>query len=149
MDVDLLKTLATIACEAAISGGAEFADVGAWNTRSLAVDIRANTIKSCDARRHAAISVRAIYRGGTGWSSTDKMDEDSAIEAGKKAAALAKLAEPDPDCISLVAPAENYPEVPGLADPAIETMDIRSISKYAIENIGSALGVSSKAIVEG
>jgi PmbA protein len=149
MDVDLLKNLATIACEAAISDGAEFADVGAWDTRSLAVDIRANTIKSCDASRHAAISVRAIYRGGTGWSSTDEMDEGSAIKAGKKAAALAKVAEPDPDFISLVAPAENYPEVPGLADPTIETMDIRRIIKYAVENIDSALAVSSEAIVEG
>lgn len=149
MDVDLLKKLATIACEAAISGGAEFADVGAWTMRNLAVDIRANAIESCDASRVGSISVRAIYRGGTGWSSTDKMDEESAVEAGKKAASLAKLAEPDPDFISLVAPAESYPEVPGLADPAIETMDIRSIIKYAIENIDSALAVSSEAIVEG
>ncbi len=149
MDTDRLKRLAAVACDAAISNGAEFADVSAHTGRNLGVEIRSNAIKSCDARTGAGMSVRAIYKGGTGWSSSDKLTEQAAAEAGANAARLARLAEPDPDFISLVKPAESYHEVPGLADSAIATMDIKTIIGYAISNIDSAVSVSPEAIVEG
>ena len=149
MDTDRLKRLASIACDAAISSGAEFADVSARTGRNLGVEIRANAIKSCDCKTGGDISVRAIYRGGTGWSSTDKLTEESAVEAGRNAANLARLAEPDPDFVTLPEPADSYPDVPGLSDPGIAHIDIKQIIKYAVENIDSARAVSSDAIVEG
>lgn len=149
MDTEKLKRLAAVACDAAVSGGAEFADVSARTGRNLGVEIRANAIKSCDCKTGGGMSVRAIYRGGTGWSSTDKLTEEAATEAGRNAASLARLAEPDPDFISLPEPADGYPDVSGLSDPGIAQIDIKQIIKHAIENIDSAHAVSSDAIVEG
>lgn len=149
MHTDKLKRLAAVACDAAVSHGAEFADVTAGVGRNLGVEVRANAIKSCDAKTGGGISVRAIYKGGTGWSSTDKLTEQAAAETGANAARLAKLAEPDPDFLTLPTPAESYQEVPGLADPSLSSIDIKSVIGYAIDSIDSAVAVSSDAIVEG
>jgi len=149
LETDILIKLAETACEAAISMGAEFADVGTSNGRSLSVELESSAIKSCDANLSGRISVRAIYRGGTGWSSTDKLNAESAAEAGRNAARLAKLAEPDPDFKSLPAPADHYPEVPGLCDPAVASMDVKQIIRFSLENIDSALAVAPGSVVSG
>lgn len=149
MDKDKLAELAEAACDAAMAGGAEFADVSASYGRNLGVELESSAIKSCDARTGGGISVRAIYKGGTGWSSSDNLTIDGAAAAGRSAAALSKLAEPDPDFISLPAPAESYPEVPGLADPRIQQLDIKQMIRYALDNVDEALGVCADAIVQG
>ena len=149
IDTDSLKKIAQAACDAAISNGAEFADVSANYAKDLSIDLESNAIKSCDAKLGGGVSVRAIYKGGTGWSSSDKLNLEDAAEAGKNAARLAKLAEPDPDFISLPALAETYPCVEGLVDPAIAELDIKDIIKYSLDNIDSALSVCSDAIVGG
>lgn len=149
IDTDTLLKIAQAACDAAVSSGAESADVSARYGKSQSVEVRSNAIKSCDAKLGGGVSVRAIYRGGTGWSTADKLTIEAAVEAGKNAARLARLAEPDPDFISLPEPAKGYPDVPGLADSAIEGMDIREIIRAALGNIDGALAVCSDAIVEG
>ncbi len=148
-DLNLLAKIAEAACDAAINSGAEFADVSAGYSSDLSVDMEANAIKSSEARRGGGVSVRAIYKGGSGFSSCDVLDVDSAAEAGKNAARLAKLAEPDPDFVSLAKPAENYPKVEGLFDPAIRELGIKDIINFALQNIDEALAVCSDAIVSG
>ena len=149
IDKDALKRLAEVACDAAIQGGAEFADVRASHGRNLRVELEKNAIKSSDAKLGGGLSVRAIYRGGVGWSSTDKLTPEAAAEAGMQAAKLSKLAEPDPDFQSLPSPPASYPTVEGLADPALARMDIKEIVGFGLRNMDDALLVDPHAIVEG
>lgn len=149
IDKDVLTNLSKIACDAAISAGAEFADVSASSGKSLSVEIESSAIKSSDAKQNGGISVRAIYKGGTGWSSTDVMTVDSAAESGRSAARLAKLAEPDPDFISLPQPSAGYSDVEGLYDDKLADISVKTIIGYALANIDSALSVDRDAIVLG
>lgn len=146
---ETLLNLAEAACDAAVSNGAEFADVSVGYGNNLGVDLESNAIKSCDARQGGGISVRAIYKGGTGWSSADKLTTDSAAEAGKNAAKLARLAEPDPDFISLPAPVDSYPQVTGLSDPRIREMDIKQLIECGLSNMDGAIAVCPAATVQG
>lgn len=145
---DLLK-IAQAACEAAVSSGAQFADVSAGFGRSIGVELESSAIKTCNSRNGGGISVRAIYNGGTGWSSTDKATLEAAIEAGKNAAKLAKLAEPDPDFVSLPSPVESYPNIEGLFDPKIGDIDIKTLIGCALKNIDGAHSVCPDSIVQG
>lgn len=149
MDKDTLLKIARAACDAAISGGAEFADVSAGFGRSQSVDVESNAIKSCDSRQGGHVSVRAIYRGGTGWSSTDKTTEEAAVEAGRNAARLARLAEPDPDFVSLPGPVDSYPEVDGLFDARIAEVEIKELIRAALANVDGAVAVCPDATVQG
>ena len=149
VDGEKLRKIAEVACDAAVSNGAEFADVSAYYGKNLSVDIESSAIKSSDARLSGGISVRAIYRGGTGWSSCDALTPEAAAEAGASAAKLSRLAEPDPDFVSLPQPVASYPEVPGLADRAIAELDIGQMIKYSLANIDEALAVSPGTIVGG
>ncbi len=90
IDNDALKKLASIAVDAAVSNGAESADVSARYGNALSAAIRCNAIEVCDARLGGGLSVRAIYRGGTGWFTGDKLTPESAAEAGRSAARLAE-----------------------------------------------------------
>lgn len=149
IDKYMLTKIGQAACEATIGGGAEFADVSASFGKNLGVDLELSAIKSCDSRQGGGISVRAIYKGGTGWSSTNKLTMESAAEAGKNAARLARLAEPDPDFISLPAPVESYFSVEGLSDPRIAEMEIKQLIECSLSNVDGALAVCSDAIVQG
>ncbi|MCE5313434.1 MAG: TldD/PmbA family protein [Armatimonadota bacterium] len=149
IDTDALKTLCRTACEAAIAAGADFVDAGASSGKSLSVEMESGSIISADAKLGGSISVRAIYKGGTGWSSSDLMTVDAAAEAGANAARLAKLAEPDPDFISLPQPSASYPQIDGLFDPALAELDIKAVIGYALANIDGARLVDPEAIVGG
>ena len=146
---EMLTKIAEAACEAAIAAGAEFADVSAGSGKNLKVDLELSAIKSCDARQGGGVSVRAIYKGGTGWSSTDKETVEAAVEAGKNAAKLARLAEPDPEFITLPGRADGYPTVEGLCDPRIGEMGIKQLIECSLANIDGALAVCSDAIISG
>ena len=149
IDTEYLNKIAQIACDAAISAGAEFADVSAGYGKSLSAEIESSAIKASEAKIGGGISIRAIYKGGTGWSSSDKLTLDDAAKAGQNAARLARLAEPDPDFISLPGHAGEYPKVEGLVDRTLADMDIKDIIRWSISNIDEALSVRSSAIVGG
>lgn len=149
IDKNRLARLAQTACDAAVSNGAEFADVNAVSGSSLGVHLESNAITSCDAKQGSGIYVRAIYKGGTGWSNTDRLTDQDAEKAGKHAASLARLAEPDPDFISLPKPAGSYVQVDGLCDARIGQMDIKQLIDYCLSNVDGALAVCSEAIVQG
>ena len=144
---DLLR-VAEIACEAAIKAGAEFADAFAERGRDLSVSVEKNAIGSTEARLRSSISVRAFVAGGTGWWSASTVSEETAREAGLKAAELARVAEPDPDFVSLVSPAP-YPLVEGLYDEQLASLGGSDVASWMIDNIDSALGVAPDAVVSG
>ena len=143
----LLKT-AEIACEEAVKAGAEFADALVERGHGLSVSVEKNAISSSDARTRASISVRAFVAGGTGWWSASTVSEEAAREAGRQAAGLAKVAEPDPDFASLVSP-EPYPTVERLFDPEIASLGVRDVAGWITRNIDSALSVAPDALVSG
>jgi len=147
-DADKLQKFVQMACEAAVRDGADQADASASVGRNTSVDVEKSSIYSTDARAGGSVSVRAFYRGGVGSASTDKLDEESVIETARAAAQLAKLAEPDPDFVSLPGPAP-YSEVPGLYDPKVAAMDVRDVINACIGNIDGAKAVTGEAIVSG
>jgi len=144
---DLLKA-AEIACEAAMRAGAEFADAMADLGQGRSVSMERNAIKSSDARRWAAISVRAFVAGGTGWASASGISQETAMRAGQQAAKLARAAEPDPDFVDLVTPAA-YPEVEGLYDERVAQITGAQIASWVTHNIDGALAVAPEAMVSG
>ena len=149
IDKEALRKMAEAACDAAISNGAEFADVSIDSGRNLKANVEQNSIKSCDATEGGSISIRAIYRGGAGWFSSGKLTIEAAVEAGINAAKLAKIADPDPHFISLPKPAVSYPKIEGMFDPSLARIDIKDIIKYSLDNVDSALAVCSDAVIEG
>ncbi|MFQ3550355.1 MAG: TldD/PmbA family protein, partial [Armatimonadota bacterium] len=147
-NLDNLLKIAEVACESAIKAGAEFADVSLSQSKSISTDVEANKIKSCESQISGGISVRAIYKGGTGYSNSDDMSIEGAKKAGENSALLAKLAQPDPDFVSLVSPAESYPVINGLNDEKLLSLDIKDIIKFAEDNIKEAESAYAGTVVE-
>jgi len=144
-----LLTIARMACDIAIKEGAEFADVVSNREKSMNVELENGTIKSTDVRKGFNVSIRVYVKGGMGSSSADGyMDEKNIIETARKAAELAKIAQPDPDFVGLPLPS-TYQHVPGLYDDKIPSMDIAQVVEYAIMNIDSAKAVSDDVIISG
>lgn len=146
--MDDLLSLAQKACEAAVAAGAEFADVSASRGRSLSVELEKGAIKSCDARWSSGVSVRAFVRGGQGSASSTGLDEGEALTAARNAADMAKVAEPDPDFVSLPGPAE-CPAVDGLFDPRIAALEAGDLIGWAVDNVDAARQVDPDATVNG
>lgn len=147
MTEELLR-LAEIACEAAIRGGVEFADAAVERGQTRSIAVERNAIKSSDARRWGAVSVRAFSRGGTGWASASGISEETARQAGAEAAELAQNAEPNPDFVDLVSPA-SYPQVAGLYDEALAQIAGSQLAGWVTANIDAARAVASEAVVSG
>jgi len=144
-----LLEISRMACDVAKREGAEFVDVVASRGRSTRVELEKGAIKSTDARWNFGVSIRAFVKGGLGSSSSSgTFVEDDIISAAKYAAELAKVAEPDPDFVSLPSPA-MYQEVTGLYDEKIARIGVKEIIEYATSNIDSALSVREDAIISG
>jgi len=143
-----LMSLAQMACEVAVKEGAEQADASVSRSHSLGVEIERSAIKSSDAGWGSGVSVRAFYRGGTGWGSASGLDEETVRQTAVKAARMAKVAEPDPDFLSLPAPAE-YQQVEGLYDQAVAELSIEQVIAWALASVDEAKAVAGDAIVSG
>lgn len=143
-----LSELAQYGCEIAKKEGAEFADVAVGTGRNISVDIERNAIKHGDANFSSGISIRAFIKGGMGFASATSLDKDEIMKAAKKATELAKIAQPDPDFVSLVPPKE-YSSVDRLFDDKIAGLDVGSAIKYLISNIETARQLNSEAILNG
>lgn len=143
-----LEELAHSACQAAVEAGAEFVDVSAYRGRNVGIELEDDAIKSCDARWQSGVSVRVFVQGARGWASSSGLDPDEAVRAARNAADLAKVAEPDPDFVTLPGPAD-YPSVDGLFDPKLETFDVQELIRYLVENIEAAHDVDPDVSVNG
>jgi len=136
-----LVTLGKLVCEEAMKGGAEFADVSVNEGWSIDVDVEKNGIKSSNSSRAAGVSVRAIYKGATGFSGCSGLVEKDVMEAARRAVAAAKLAQPDPDFHSIPEP-EAHEEVPGLYDPEIESCGADRVVELVARGIDEARAAS-------
>lgn len=147
-DQDSLANLLQKACDIAVREGAEQADAWASCGKGTSVAVEKSSIKSSDVRTGGSVSIRAFYHGGAGYASTDRVDEAGVLKAARSAARLSKLAEPDPDFVSLPT-LKDCPSVAGLADPKLADYGIRDIIIACIGNIDGAKDVTSEAIVSG
>ena len=144
--VDLIE-LGKKAIKAAISEGAEQVDVCVTLARFVAVNIEKGGIKLCDTTYDHGIGVRAYFKGGMGFSSSQRLDVDSAIRAGIRAAKQAKQAQPDPDFVSLPEP-KKAPFTLELCDKELAEIEVERIVELACEMIDAAK-VSKDIIVNG
>jgi PmbA protein len=143
-----LMALAIQACQEAVRRGAQFADAEVTRGRSLAVNVESNGIHDASERRSAGISVRSIIRGATGFAQASSLDEAGALETARRSAEAAKLAQPDPDFVSLPGPSA-YEEVPGLYDQAVAGMSADELIRTIGEEIDGAREVAPDVKVQG
>ena len=142
-----LVELARKAVEAAIAEGAEQADAYASRSRVVAIVIERGGIKLCDTTYNYGIGVRAYYKGGMGFSSSQRLSLDSVVKAAKRAAKQARQARPDPDFVSLPEPA-RAPRTLRLCDPEVSEISVERMVELACEMIDAAK-VTEDVIVNG
>ena len=142
-----LIDLAKKAVEAALKEGAEQVDAFIARYRAIALTIEKGGIKLGDSTFDYGIGVRAFYKGGMGFASTQRLDVESIVKTGVKAARQAKQAEPDPDFVSLPEPRKAVKKVE-LFDREIAEMTVEKMIELACEMIDAAK-VSDDIIVNG
>ena len=143
---DLLE-LAKRAVEVATAEGAEFADAGASESRSLSVSVEKSSLHATSDRRTAGVSVRAIVGGATGFAHDNRLTREAADDAARRAVAAAKLAEPDPDFVRLPSP-ESFSEVEGLFDPAVEALGVPALVEIVLAEVAGARAVDQRFTVQ-
>lgn len=146
-EVDLFK-LAKEALNYALKHGAEQVDVFISRSHSMEVEIEKSGIKTCSIRHNHGIGIRAYYKGGLGFSTSQNLSLESIREAAKKAAKQARNTEPDPDFVSLPEP-KKVPPVSGLYDNNIAEITIDKIISLTKELISSCKEVYERVIVNG
>ncbi len=143
-----LRDFAQAACEAARRAGADFADACVEQSHSISVGMEHNALASSEARSLASISVRAFAAGSTGWASASGLGVSRAKAVGRRAAELARAAEPDPDFVDLAAPAA-YPVVEGLFDASLAEVRVDEVAGWIMGNVEEARAAASEALVTG
>ncbi len=140
--------LAKQACDVALRNGAEFADVAIGSGRSIAINVEKNGIHDSSERAYTGTSVRSIIKGATGLSHSSGLSAQDVLETAKRSADAAKLAQPDPDFVTLPEPAE-YRQVPGLYDETIAQMSAGDLIQLFVREIDAARDVSPEVMVQG
>jgi PmbA protein len=144
---DLLE-LARKACQVALQHGAQFADVELTSGRSISINVEKNGIHDSSEKNYTGVSVRSILKGATGFSHSSGLSVDDVLETAKRSADAAKLAQPDPDFVTLPEPSE-YQQVSGLYDGKIALMSAGDLIQLFVEEIDAARKVFSEVGVQG
>jgi PmbA protein len=144
---DLLE-LAGKACQVALAHGAEFADVAIGSGRSVSVNVEKNGIHDASEKKYAGVSVRSIIKGATGFSYSSGLSADDVLGAAKRSADAAKLAQPDPDFVTLPEPS-GYQQVPGLYDGKIAQMSAGDLIQLFVKEMDAAQDVFPEVKVQG
>jgi len=142
-----LRELAHLACKQAVRMGAECADVTLNRDRSIGVKVEKNGIHDAKEARNTGVSVRAIVKGATAFATSSRIAPEDVREAAGRAAAAAKLAQPDPDFVSLPEPSA-YEAVPGLYDERIAQMSVGDLIRTLGDGIDEAREVCPEVVVE-
>ncbi|MEI6913495.1 MAG: TldD/PmbA family protein [Armatimonadota bacterium] len=146
-ELDLLS-LAQDACAAAISAGADFAEVRVSEGRSTSVRLERSNIDSTEVRFSSGASIRCFVNGGLGSVSLDGLDRDKLITSARQAAEMAAYALPDKDFVALPGPADCG-RVEGLHDPRIESLGVPAMAKIIMECVEAARTIAPDCICTG
>ena len=144
---DLLE-LAKKACQVAVKNGALFADVELTRGRSISINAEKNGIHESSEKKDSEVSVRCIINGATGFSRSSGLSMDDVLETAKRSADAAKLAQPDPDFVTLPEP-RDYQEVSGLYDEKIVQTSAGDLIRSFVREIDAAQEVFSEVRVQG
>lgn len=144
---DLLD-IADLACRTAVESGAEFVQAVARRGDGQSIDIERGYVKSAERGERVSVSVWCFVRGGMGFANATDLALKSVRRAAEEAAALAKVAEPDPDFVSLPKPAE-YPAVEGLYDERIRGVSAQDLMAWLSQAAEEARAVAADAIING
>ncbi|MCY3023262.1 MAG: TldD/PmbA family protein [Planctomycetota bacterium] len=143
-----LLELARRACREAIKHGAEMADVELSRRRGVSVNVEKNGIHDAKETSTASVSVRSIVKGATGFSTSSGFGVKDVLETARRSAAAAKLAQPDPDFVTLPGPA-SCREVPGLYDKGLAALTAADLIRLLAAEIDAAREVCSDVMVQG
>ncbi|NIO72031.1 MAG: hypothetical protein GTN71_24145 [Anaerolineae bacterium] len=144
---DLLE-LAKKACQVALKHGAQFADVELNSGRSISINVEKNGIHDSSEKKVTGVSVRSIIKGATGFSHSSGFSVDDVLETAKRSAAAAKLAQPDPDFVTLPEPSE-YQQVSGLYDEKIAQMSAGDLIQLFVKEMDAAREIFPEVKVQG
>lgn len=143
-----LVELAKRACQVALGQGAQFADVELGGGRSISINVEKNGIHDSSERRYTGVSVRSIIKGATGFSHASGLSVDDVLETAKRSTDAAKLAQPDPDFVTLPEPSE-YQQVSGLYDEKIAQMSAGDLIPLFVEEMDAARAIFPEVRVQG
>jgi len=143
-----LMELAKKACKVALKNGAQFADVELASGRSISINVEKNGIHDSSEKGYTGVSVRSIIKGATGFSHSSGFGVDDVLETARRSADAAKLAQPDPDFVTLPEPSE-YQQVPGLYDEKTALMSAGDLIHLFIREIDAAREIFPEVRVQG
>jgi len=138
--------LAQKGLKAALSMGADEAEIFIGEGHGTSFDIRKNEIEGAKESTSQGLGIRVVINGAVGFASTNIMSriEDTA----KNAVSSAKVRESDPDWKALPSD-EKYPNVCGIFDTELKNMELDDCIKKAIEMIDGAKTVSNITVTSG
>lgn len=143
-----LLELAQQACREALKCGAELADVEVRSGRGIAVNAEKNGIHDAKETSGESVSVRSIIKGAKGFSNCTGFEVEKVLEAARRSAAAAKLAQPDPDFVTLPGPV-RYESVAGRYDEGIARTNAAELIGMLASEIDAAREVCPEVMVQG
>jgi PmbA protein len=144
---DLLE-LARLACREAVHAGADFADASLRTDRKVSVSVEKSGIHNAQETISAGVSIRAIVNGATAFVTASETGMEEVLSAARSATEAARLAQRDPDFVSLPEKSE-YRDIEGLYDDAVAAMSVGQLIETVGEGIDEAREVHSDVTVSG
>jgi PmbA protein len=143
-----LLELAKQGCQAALNNGAQFADAALTKERGVAISVQKNGIHHSSEKTDTWISVRSIINGATGFSHSSGLSPEDVLETAQRSAHAARLAQPDPDFVTLPEPSDYQP-IPRLYDENIASITAGDLIQLFAREIDAAREVFPEVKVQG
>ncbi len=143
-----LLDIAQAAVDAAMAGGAEWADAVCASARSVQVEVEKSSISDCRVTRDYGVGVRAFVNGGIGLASNQSLELSEVRACGEQAAALAQATHADPDFLALPPPAEVQ-AVADLFDDEVAGLPSAQVVQWCQAGIEEAREVSTDVALSG
>ncbi|MFQ5758529.1 MAG: TldD/PmbA family protein [Candidatus Bathyarchaeia archaeon] len=131
MSVDLID-VGVKAVKAAIKADVDQAEAFLIQTYHATVEIEKGSVKYAYVVSDDGLSVKAIYKGSSGFSYATTLEAEQVKDAARLASAQAKAGTPDPDFKSLPEP-KALPTVRGIYDRNVVEMKSEDLVEIAIE----------------
>jgi len=142
-----LLALAEQAVDLTTRAGAQFVDAAVAVSNDLGIAVEKSSIKTAERACSIGLSIRAFVDGGMGYVTSSGAVMSAVIkELAEKAAALARLASPDPDFVALPPP-QRQDRTPETFDPELAAIGVDRAIAWACETIRSAQSIRSDAII--
>lgn len=124
--------------------GVRDADVFVSSGESLAVHVREGHVERVEHASSCGLNVRVLSQGRCGAAWTERLEDESLLEAFRAARANAALQ--DPAELELPAPQvlEDSAEALGLYNPALDALDAETLGRFGLEAEAAARGADAR-----